>query len=112
MLDSIDNERNNYTCSTNINFFNINEGTITINITALNGDIITNTFKYINNGTHEYFVFDEIEEPIKEKSNYLITNDLLNGSNIEYSDNITTSKDTLKFCSMKKTQIIQFLLKL
>ena len=70
----IDNKEFTYT--TNVNFFNTKTGSITVNFEAANGDVISNTFKYIRNGATSYLTTDNIEESSKEKEKFYLNLDL------------------------------------
>lgn len=84
----IDNKEFTYT--TNVNFFNTNTGSITINFKATNGDVISNTFKYIRNGTASYLTTDNIEEPDKEKEKYYLNTDLEDETTLNSYNNSQT----------------------
>lgn len=71
---------------TNVNFFNTKSGSITFNFKAINGDTISNTFKYIRNGETEYLIADNFEESNKEKERYYFDVDLANGDTINYNE--------------------------
>lgn len=71
---------------TNVNFFNTKSGSITFNFKAINGDTISNTFKYIRNGEIEYLIADNFEESNKEKERYYFDVDLANGDTINYNE--------------------------
>ena len=79
-----DNET--FTYITNVNFFNTKSGSITFNFKAINGDTISNTFKYIRNGETEYLIADNFEESNKEKERYYFDVDLANGDTINYNE--------------------------
>ena len=71
---------------TNVNFFNTKSGSITFNFKAINGDTISNTFKYIRNGETEYLIADNFEESNKEKERYYF--DTINYNEIETKERI------------------------
>ena len=75
-----------FTYTTNVNFFNTKTGSITFNFKAINGDTISNTFKYIRNGETEYLIADNFEESNKEKERYYFDVDLANGDTINYNE--------------------------
>ena len=75
-----------FTYTTNVNFFNTKTGSITFNFKAINGDTISNTFKYIRNGETEYLIADNFEESNKEKERYYFDIDLANGDTINYNE--------------------------
>ena len=75
-----------FTYTTNVNFFNTKTGSITFNFKAINGDAISNTFKYIRNGETEYLIADNFEESNKEKERYYFDVDLANGDTINYNE--------------------------
>lgn len=75
-----------FTYTTNVNFFNTKIGSITFNFKAINGDAISNTFKYIRNGETEYLIADNFEESNKEKERYYFDVDLANGDTINYNE--------------------------
>lgn len=79
-----DNET--FTYITNVNFFNTKSGSITFNFKAINGDTLSNTFKYIRNGETEYLIADNFEESNKEKERYYFDVDLANGDTINYNE--------------------------
>ena len=75
-----------FTYTTNVNFFNTKSGSITFNFKAINGDTLSNTFKYIRNGETEYLIADNFEESNKEKERYYFDVDLANGDTINYNE--------------------------
>lgn len=75
-----------FTYITNVNFFNTKSGSITFNFKAINGDTLSNTFKYIRNGETEYLIADNFEESNKEKERYYFDVDLANGDTINYNE--------------------------
>lgn len=79
-----DKEKQFYTYSMNVNYLNTNEGSITIQFHALNGEVITNTFQYIDNGRERYFVADQIKKRKIEKEKIPVAMDLANGTVIGY----------------------------
>lgn len=79
-----DNET--FTYITNVNFFNTKSGSINFNFKAINGDTISNTFKYIRNGEIEYLIADNFGESNKEKERYYFDVDLANGDTINYNE--------------------------
>ena len=74
-----------FTYSTWMNFWDSHNVSITFNVTALNGEVITNTVKFLNNGTNEYIIAEKTYETNKEKERYPIALDLANGKTIEYN---------------------------
>lgn len=70
----------------NVNYFNTSSGTAILSFTALDGDEISNQFKYIDNDGQGYIIADELQETNKEIVSYTMFTDLANGDYIEIDE--------------------------
>lgn len=83
-----------YIYSAKVNFFNLNEGIISFSFKALNGDLISNTLKYKQEGADAFLIVNDVEKNNKVIKKYPIKIDLANGKNIE-SDNEISDETSL-----------------
>lgn len=83
-----------YIYSAKVNFFNLNEGIISFSFKALNGDLISNTLKYKQEGADACLIVNDVEKNNKVIKKYPIKIDLANGKNIE-SDNEISDETSL-----------------
>lgn len=88
-----DKEKQNYVYSTDVNYFNPGESSITLSFKALDGDLIKHKFKYINKGAEEYFVADNTEKCDVEKEKLPMALDLANGTVLEHDENPDEDKE-------------------